>query len=287
VARFKSLRHGIKKWSKHLSNLSAIINNCNYVIALLDGLEEQRALSIIEENFRKALKEHPIKLLEAKRLYWRKRANIRWATLGDENTKNFHATATRNYRHNHIALLKPDNDIEVTEHDQKAAILWNAFKKRLGISDGCDMMFDLSQMIVAQDLSALEEPFTSEEIDNIIKCMPNDKSPGPDGFNGLFMKKYWYLMKHQFYDLCKAFYNGDIDLSPINTAYIALIPKVDSPVTAAEFRPISLVSMAMKILTKLLANRLQEHIIPLIHQNQYGFIKSRKIQDCLSGQYWS
>jgi hypothetical protein len=112
--------------------------------------------------------------------------------------------------------------------------------------------------------------------------MPNDKSPGPDGFNGLFMKKYWYLMKHQFYDLCNAFYNGDIDLSPLNTAYIALIPKVDNPVTAAEFRPISLVSMAMKILTKLLANRLQDHIIPLIHQNQYGFIKSRTIQDCLS-----
>jgi hypothetical protein len=31
--------------------------------------------------------------------------------------------------------------------------------------------------------------FSNEEIDNIIKHMPNDKAPGPDGFNGLFMKK--------------------------------------------------------------------------------------------------
>ena len=38
----------------------------------------------------------------------------------------------------------------------------------------------------------------------------------------------------------------------------------------------------MKLITKLLANRLQEVIIPLIHQNQYGFIKSRTIQDCLA-----
>jgi hypothetical protein len=47
------------------------------------------------------------------------------------------------------------------------------------------------------------------------------------------------------------------------------------------FRPIFLVSMALKILNKLFANRLQEKIIPFLHQNQYGFIKSKTIQDCL------
>uniref|UniRef100_A0A0A9CAV5 Uncharacterized protein n=1 Tax=Arundo donax TaxID=35708 RepID=A0A0A9CAV5_ARUDO len=30
-----------------------------------------------------------------------------------------------------------------------------------------------------------------------------------------------------------------------------------------------------------MANRLQEVILSLIHQNQYSFIKSRTIQDCL------
>jgi retron-type reverse transcriptase len=38
----------------------------------------------------------------------------------------------------------------------------------------------------------------------------------------------------------------------------------------------------MKLLTKILANRLQRIIIPLIHKNQYGFIKTRTIQDCLA-----
>jgi len=38
----------------------------------------------------------------------------------------------------------------------------------------------------------------------------------------------------------------------------------------------------MKVITKLLANRLQAHIKGLVHQNQYGFIKSRTIQDCLA-----
>jgi hypothetical protein len=34
-----------------------------------------------------------------------------------------------------------------------------------------------------------------------------------------------------------------------------------------------------------MANRLQAEIIPLIHPNQYGFIKSRSIQDCLAWAY--
>ena len=38
----------------------------------------------------------------------------------------------------------------------------------------------------------------------------------------------------------------------------------------------------MKIITKLLANRLQSVISQLIHKNQYGFIKKRTIQDYLA-----
>jgi len=32
------------------------------------------------------------------------------------------------------------------------------------------------------------EPFSHEEIDNIVKKMPGDKAPGPDGFSGSFLK---------------------------------------------------------------------------------------------------
>jgi retron-type reverse transcriptase len=40
----------------------------------------------------------------------------------------------------------------------------------------------------------------------------------------------------------------------------------------------------LKILTKLLANRLQKIILKLVHKNKYGFLKKRSIQDCLG---WS
>jgi hypothetical protein len=34
----------------------------------------------------------------------------------------------------------------------------------------------------------LEVPFIDKEIDDIIKDLTNDKSPGPDGFNNEFFK---------------------------------------------------------------------------------------------------
>ena len=48
------------------------------------------------------------------------------------------------------------------------------------------------------------------------------------------------------------------------------------------FRPISLLNSVLKLLTKIMSGWLQRVIIPLVHQNQYGFIKNRTIQDCLA-----
>lgn len=61
--------------------------------------------------------------------------------------------------------------------------------------------------------------------------------------------------------------------------------KINRPITANDFRPISLLNSILKLITKLMADRLQAQVIPLIHNNQYEFIKSRTIQDCLAWNF--
>jgi hypothetical protein len=56
--KFKKLRLGLKKWSRNFSNLSKIISKCNYTLALIDGLEDQRSLSTVEKNFQRILPSH-------------------------------------------------------------------------------------------------------------------------------------------------------------------------------------------------------------------------------------
>jgi hypothetical protein len=219
----------------------------------------------MEKNFRKILKAHIAKLLETKRIYWKNRAKMRWAKLGDENTKKFHTVATQSYRRNYITSIKADDENYITNHDHKAAIIWSSYKNRLGLSSNHDMSFDLDRLITRSELSHLDDPFTMEEINTVLKEIPPNKSPRPDGFNGLFMKKSWYIIKADFIRLANDFYSGNMNLASINTAYITLIPKVNNLETMKEFRPISLVSMPLKFITKLLANRLQKEIIPMLH----------------------
>jgi hypothetical protein len=85
----------------------------------------------------------------------------------------------------------------------------------------------------------------------------------------------------EFINLTNDFYEEKLILEAINTAFITLIPKTSDPSTMNDFRPISLVSLPLKFITKLMANRLQQIIIPTLQKNQYGFIKGRNIQDCI------
>jgi hypothetical protein len=259
TAKLKTTRKYLKDWQKELPRLKKTADNTKLLIQFLDIIEEHRDLEIQEWNFRAILQQHLNTLLDWQRIYWKQRGSIKWVTSGDACTKFFHANATIRHRQNLITTLQDEHGNEIQGHEEKAELLWEEYTKRLGTSQYSHMYFDLQTLLSpSENLEGLEEPFKREEIYLIVQQLPSDKSPGPDGFNGDFLKKCWPTVAEDFYDLCQGFYEGRICLQSINGSHIVLVPKKDNPSKVGDFMPIALLNSSIKLLTKLLSNKAPE-----------------------------
>jgi len=56
----------------------------------------------------------------------------------------------------------------------------------------------------------LEEIFTGEEIEAVVKECDGNKSPSPDGFNFAFIKRFWYLLKDEVRIMFDQFYANEV-----------------------------------------------------------------------------
>lgn len=124
----------------------------------------------MEWNFKELLNTKLNQLLEQQRIYWKQRGKIKWVKEGDVGTNLFHANATLKHRNNLRAQLQKSNGEIVLNHAEKEKILWEAFKDRLGQSDFTAMAFNLNFFLEASsELAWLDDPFTKEEIDTVVK----------------------------------------------------------------------------------------------------------------------
>lgn len=97
--------------------------------------------------------------------------------------------ATINHKKNFIVSLTKTDGTTVSDHEQKANLLWSAYEERLGYSEFSNMAYNLDNLLARHNLDHLDLDFNQEEIDYVIKSLPNSHAPGPDGFNGFFIKK--------------------------------------------------------------------------------------------------
>lgn len=127
-----------------------------------------------------------------------------------------------------------------------------------------------------EDRALLTMSFSLEDIKNVVFSLKYNIAPGPDGMPSEFFQDFWETIKYDLFNLFKAFHDG---MQRLNHGIVSLIPKIPNAVDLKSFRPICLLNVCYKIITKVLTNRLA-HCITLVNIDfQYGFIKDRYIMD--------
>ena len=213
----------------------------------------------------------------------RVRSRLQWTERGEQSTR-FYARLERQRQTNNTMteLHHEGNTYSQTEGMLEAAA---SFYERLySASSICQQSADrltasLDQRLTQEDSAYLDRPITVQEMRVALASMASNKSPGVDGIAVEFYRRFWSLLESDLLDVYHAaLSNGRLGTSQ-RTGVIILLHKKGERRDLKNWRPISLLSVDYKILTKLLASRLTSVLQTIVHEDQTCCVPERSIRD--------
>ncbi|KAG6783515.1 hypothetical protein POTOM_012964 [Populus tomentosa] len=124
-------------------------------------------------------------------------------------------------------------------------------------------------------------PLTNDEIKAALFSIPDNKAPGPDGYNAFFFKKCWHIIGTDFIAATRYFFTNNSLPRCVNATRVALVPKVENPSSMHDFRPISCCNILYKCISKIIVSRLKSVLNDIIGPAQSAFLPGRSISDAI------
>ena len=221
------------------------------------------------------------------------RSKTKWFEQGEKPTKYFFNLEKNNYEKKLIREVKLENDEVISNFVQVNKEIENFYSKMYTSKITGNNTSDVSEhnnnihkfieglnipQLNVEEQESLEKDLTFEELKDALTSFADNKSPGEDGFTKEFYEAFFDLLwKDLLNSYNDAFNKGSLSVSQ-KRGTITLIPKGDENLSDLKnWRPISLLNTDYKILSKVLAKRMEQHLPKLIHSDQTGFVNGRYI----------
>ncbi|KAL3692767.1 hypothetical protein R1sor_006418 [Riccia sorocarpa] len=218
---------------------------------------------------------------------WRVRSRATWMRAGDAPTRYFFALWKAKVKKEEINILQKLDGSQETSKKGILDMIGDYYKSLFQEEGESPESIELRSQVLQRvdkkvdeeaSLKLIQTPL-SEEIDRRVRELAKEKSPGLDGITAEMLWENWSLVQADLKEVIWAFWQDNRLSHPSKKGVIKLIAKSHEISKLTNYRPITLLGITYKIISKILAERLQEFMPQLVSAPQTGFIPGRVIFD--------
>ncbi|XP_019246442.1 PREDICTED: uncharacterized protein LOC109226094 [Nicotiana attenuata] len=215
-------------------------------------------------------------------IYLQQRSKATWIKLGDDRTRYFYSVIRHRKLKQATTQLKDSTGNWQTDAEVIAGLFINYYEQLLGRRahtrvPALKSILRNGHVLTIEKHITLVRPFAEKEVKGAIFQIDGNKSPGPDGYGSGFYKAAWKIVGWDVTATVIEFFQNGHFLKQLNSTVIALIPKVEAPEEASQYRPISCCNVLYKCISKLICNRLKVVVNQLVADNQSAFVQERSM----------
>ncbi len=123
----------------------------------------------------------------------------------------------------------------------------------------------------------LEGEVTMEELKKSLDSSNMSSCPGWDGISYKCIARLWEFIKIPMLNMTRESFREGILTNTLRTGMLKLIPKGKNNTRVEDWRPISLLSTSYKIISRVVAARLEKTLPHIIGRSQKGFLKYKNM----------
>ena len=212
------------------------------------------------------------------------RAKAQWTEEGERCTKYFLNLENKKKNDTTIRKLQKSDGSYATNTADILSEMYSFYKQLYtasptNIHSQNHLLTNVTQTLTNIQQSFCEGLLSFKEVTEAMKKLNNGKSPGTDGLPVEFYNRFWDIIGKDLTETLNSCYKSQIMSQSQREAVIKCLPKKGDTTKITNWRPVSLLNVDYKIMTRALADRISKVLPFIIDSDQTCNVKGRTIHN--------